>query len=86
MASGISRTGKPVEAGDLVSITGTVVSVTGSGPSAVLVVLVSGGLFPANNSVSAGPYTYTLTSTTPNSGTPPTGGVYANDVSASQSL
>jgi hypothetical protein len=86
MASGVTRTGKPCQAGDQVSITGTIVSVTGSGPSAVLVILCSGALMPADNSVSALPYTYTLTATTPSSGTPPTGGVYAADVTASQSL
>ena len=86
MASGISRSGKPVQAGDTVSITGTVTSVTGAGPSAVLVILCSGALLPGDNSVSALPYTYTLTSTTPTSGTPPTGGVYATDCTATQSL
>ena len=86
MASGITRTGRPVQAGDQVSITGTVVSVTGSGPEAVLVILCSGALFPADDSAGPGSYSYTLTSTTPSSGTPPSGGVYAADVTASQSL
>lgn len=88
MATGITRTGKPVQAGDQVSITGVVQSVSGSGPSAVLVILCSGALYgpvdaAGNNQT---PYTYTLTATTPSSGTPPTGGVYAADVTASQSL
>ena len=86
MATGTTRNGKPVQAGDQVSICGTVMSVSGSGGSAVLVIQCQGSLLPADNSVSALPYTYTLTSTTPNSGTPPTGGVYAEDVAATQSL
>ena len=85
MAQGVTRTGKPCQAGDQVSITGTIVSVTGSGPSAVLVILCSGALNGPTDAVT-GAYSYTLTATTPSSGTPPTGGVYAADVTASQSL
>jgi hypothetical protein len=84
MASGISRSGKPVQAGDTVSITGTVVSVTGTGPSAVLVILCSGALNGPTDTTT-GAYSYTLTSTTPSTN-PPTAGVYAADVTASQSL
>ena len=84
MASGISRSGRPVQAGDSVSITGTVVSVTGSGPSAVLVILCAGAL---NGPVDAttGAYSYTLTNTGVGTNVP-SAGVYAADVNATQSL
>ena len=82
--AGTTRTGRPVQAGDNVSITGVVQSVTGSGPNAVLVVLVTGAL---NGPVGVTPtvYSYTLTATTPSSN-PPVGGIFAADTTASQSL
>jgi len=84
MASGISRTGKPCQAGDQVSITGTVVSVTGSGPSAVLVILCSGALNGPTDTTT-GAYSYTLSNTGAGTNVP-SAGVYACDVTASQSL
>ena len=84
MASGVTRTGKPCQAGDQVSITGTVTSVTGAGPSAVLVILCSGALNGPTDLVT-GAYSYTLTNTGAGTNVP-SAGVYAADVTASQSL
>jgi len=84
MAQGVSRSGKPVQAGDQISITGTVVSVTGAGPSAVLVILCSGALNGPTDAVT-GAYSYTLSNTGAGTNVP-SAGVYAADVTASQSL
>ena len=84
MASGISRSGRPVQAGDTVSITGTVTSVTGAGPSAVLVILCSGAT-KGSTDTTTGAYSYTLTNTGAGTNVP-SAGVYACDVTASQSL
>jgi hypothetical protein len=42
MSTGTTRDGKPIQAGDQVSITGTVVSVSGSGSQASLTVQCNG--------------------------------------------
>jgi hypothetical protein len=84
----ISRAGKPVNVGDTVSITGTVVSISGYGPEAVLVILCAGCTEPAGDLVSGvqqGVYSYTLSNTGAGTNVPASG-VYAADVTNSQSL
>ena len=85
MATGITRTGKPVQVGDAVSITGVVTAVTGSGVSANLTVLCSGALEGATDPTQ-NVYSYSIGVPLGGGTNPPATGVYAADVTASQSL
>lgn len=84
MAQGVTRSGKPVQIGDQVSISGLVTGVTGTGPSAVLTILCSGAVNGPTDLVT-GAYSYTLSNTGAGVNVPASG-VYAADVTASQSL
>lgn len=87
MATGITRTGKPVQIGDQVSITGVVTAVTGSGEAANLTVLCSGALTgPGISGVVGGIYSYSIGVPLGGGTNAPSTGVYAADVTASQSL
>ncbi len=85
MATGITRTGKPVQIGDQVSITGVVTAVTGSGVSANLTVLCSGALEGATDPTQ-NVYSYSIGVPLAGGTLPPSTGVYAVDVTATQSL
>jgi hypothetical protein len=89
MATGITRTGKPVQVGDQVSITGVVTAVTGSGVSANLTVLCSGVLDGPTDviaNVQQGTYSYSIGVPLAGGTNAPSTGVYAADCTASQSL
>ena len=91
---GTTRTGKPVQVGDLVSITGVVTAVTAQsgvtlssgnlGAAANLTILCSGTTNGPTDLVT-GAYSYTITNTAAGTAVP-TVGVYAEDVTATQSL
>jgi hypothetical protein len=83
--SGITRAGKPVTVGDQVSITGVVTAVTGSGVSANLTVLCSGALEGATDPIQ-NVYSYSIGVPLAGGTLAPATGVYAADVTASQSL
>ena len=85
MATGVTRTGKPVQVGDQVSITGVVTAVTGSGVAANLTVLCSGALEGATDPTQ-NVYSYSIGVPLGGGTNPPATGVYAADVTASQSL
>ena len=85
MATGITRNGKPVQVGDQVSIVGVVTAVTGSGGAANLTVQCSGALEgPTDPTQNA--YTYQIGVPLAGGTLAPATGVYAADVTASQSL
>jgi hypothetical protein len=89
MAQGVTRTGKPVQVGDTVSITGVVTAVTGSGGAANLTVLCQGALdgpFNETTTVQGGAYSYSIGVPLAGGTNAPATGVYAADVTASQSL
>ena len=84
--AGLTRNGKPVQVGDQVNIVGVVTAITGFGPSANLTVQCQGALEGPTDSVT-GAYVYRIG--VPLSDSPtnaPATGVYAADVTASQSL
>jgi hypothetical protein len=80
----VSRTGKPVNVGDSVSITGTVTAITGTGAGAQLTILCSGATNGPTDPTT-GAYSYTLSNTGAGTNVPPSG-VYSADVTATQSL
>ena len=82
---GVSRTGKPVNVGDTVSITGTIIAITGYGPEANLTVQCSGATNGPTDPVT-GAYTYNIGVPLGRGTNPPATGVYAADVTATQSL
>lgn len=82
---GVSRTGKPINVGDTVSITGTIVAITGYGTGANVTVLCSGALEGATDPVQ-NVYSYQIGAPLAGGTNPPTTGVYAVDLTASQSL
>jgi hypothetical protein len=81
---GVSRTGKPINIGDSCSITGTVIAITGYGPEAQLTILCSGATNGPTDPVT-GAYSYTLSNTGAGTNVPATG-VYAADVTSTQTL
>jgi len=86
---GVSRTGKPVNVGDTVSISGVITAITGTGAGANLTVLCSGALDGSYNettSVQQGVYSYSIGVPLVGGTNAPATGVYAADVTASQSL
>lgn len=85
MATGITRNGKPVQVGDQVSIVGIVTAVTGSGGSANVTVQCAGALNGATDSTT-GAYSYSIGVPLGGGTNPPSTGVYAADLAASQSL
>ena len=86
MATGITRNGKPVHVGDQVSIVGVVTAITGSGGAANLTVQCQGAL-EGPTDLTTGAYVYRIGVPLSDSPTnPPSTGVYAADVAASQSL
>jgi hypothetical protein len=85
MATGITRNGKPVQVGDQVSIVGIVVAVTGSGGAANLTVQCQGALEGATD-ITQNAYTYSIGVPLAGGTLAPATGVYAADVTASQSL
>ncbi len=85
MATGITRNGKPVQVGDQVSIVGVVTAVTGSGVSANLTVQCSGALEGATDPTQNA-YSYSIGVPLAGGTLPPSTGVYAADVAATQSL
>jgi hypothetical protein len=82
---GVSRSGKPVNVGDTVSITGVITAITGSGPEANLTVLCSGATNGPTDPVT-GAYSYSIGVPLAGGTNAPATGVYAADVTASQSL
>jgi hypothetical protein len=82
---GVTRAGKPVEVGDQVSITGVVTAITGGGVSANLTVLCSGALNGPTDLVT-GAYSYSIGVPLGGGTNAPATGVYAADVTATQSL
>ena len=85
MAQGVTRNGKPVQVGDQVSIVGVVTAVTGSGGAANLTVLCSGAL-EGPTDTTTGAYSYSIGVPLVGGTNAPATGVYAADVTASQSL
>jgi hypothetical protein len=86
---GVTRSGKPVEVGDQVSITGVVTAITGGGTSANLTVLCSGALDGPTDvigGVQQGVYSYSIGVPLAGGTLAPATGVYACDVTATQSL
>ena len=82
---GVSRTGKPVNVGDTVSITGTITAITGYGPGANVTVLFAGALEGPTDPIT-GAYSYTLGAPLAGGTNPPTTGVYAADCTSAQTL
>ena len=85
MATGVTRNGKPVQVGDQVNIVGVVTAVTGSGGAANLTVLCSGALEGPTDPVQ-NVYSYSIGVPLAGGTLAPVTGVYAADVTASQSL
>jgi hypothetical protein len=82
---GVSRTGKPVNVGDTVSITGVITAISGYGPGANVTVLCSGALEGATDPVQ-NVYSYSIGVPLAGGTNAPTTGVYAADLTSSQSL
>jgi hypothetical protein len=81
---GVSRTGKPVNVGDTVSISGIITAISGYGPQANVTVLCSGALEgPVDPTQNV--YSYSIGVPLAGGTNPPTTGVYAADLTSSQS-
>lgn len=80
-----SRTGKPLNVGDTVSISGTIVAITGSGSTANITVQMSGA---TNGPVdpTLGVYQYSIGAPLAGGTNPPTTGVYGADCTSAQTL
>jgi len=82
---GVSRTGKPVNVGDTVSISGTITAISGYGPGANVTVLFAGAL-EGPTDPTTGAYSYTLGAPAAGGTNAPAVGVYAADCTSAQTL
>ena len=80
---GVSRTGKPINVGDTVSITGIITAITGYGTGANVTVLCSGALEGATDPVQNA-YSYSIGVPLAGGTNPPATGVYAVDMTTTQ--
>ena len=80
-----SRTGKPLNVGDTVSISGTIVAISGSGSGANVTVQMAGAL---NGPVdpTLGAYQYSIGVPLAGGTNPPATGVYGADCTSAQTL
>lgn len=80
-----SRTGKPLNVGDTVSISGTITAITGTGATAAVTVQCSG---TTNGPVDAitGAYSYQIGVPLAGGTNPPSTGVYGADCTSAQTL
>jgi hypothetical protein len=85
---GVSRTGKPINIGDTVSISGIITAITGYGTGANVTVLCSGALDGPTDvigGVQQGVYSYSIGVPLAGGTNAPSTGVYAVDMTATQS-
>lgn len=81
---GVSRTGKPVNVGDTVSISGIITAISGYGTQANITVLCSGALEGATDPTQ-NVYSYSIGVPLAGGTNAPSTGVYACDLTATQS-
>jgi hypothetical protein len=85
MATGTTRNGKPCQVGDLCTIVGTIVAITGSGGAANVTVQCQGALEGAPDPTQNA-YTYSIGVPLAGGTLAPATGVYAADLNSAQTL
>jgi hypothetical protein len=81
-----SRTGKPLNIGDQVSISGTIVAITGSGDGANITVQCAGSLYGPVDAAGVGVYQYNIGVPLAGGTLSPATGVYGADCTSAQTL